>query len=253
MRKEAGPVQLEDLIAHADGQLDDARAAAIEAHLAANPQDAETVRLWREQNETIRELYDHVAREKVPSTLDPHRIARHRPAMEWRMAAAAAVLLAIGVAGGWFGRALFVPAADSQRLVVEALAAHRLYSGEVVHPVEVGATQEAHLAKWLSKRLDRPLEIPDLTAAGFHLVGGRLLPAGDSPAAQFMYEDESGRRITLYIVPTPQAGESAFRFAGSDQLATFYWRDARLTCALVGDLPRDTLHQIAVDAYKQLG
>jgi hypothetical protein len=37
--------------------------------------------------------------------------------------------------------------------------------------------QEAHLIQWLSKRLGRQLIAPDLTAGGFQLMGGRLLPA----------------------------------------------------------------------------
>ena len=46
--------------------------------------------------------------------------------------------------------------------------------------------------QWLSKRLGRPLVVPDLAAVGFRLMGGRLLPAEDGPAAQFMYETGKG-------------------------------------------------------------
>jgi anti-sigma factor RsiW len=255
MSGEKAPVRESDLIAYADGRLDGQRAAEVEAHLAQDKAAAETVAAWRQQNETIRELYDHVAREKVPSWLDVHRLAQRGPVpatRSWRLAAAAAIFLAVGIAGGWFARGTLVPGENSTQLIGEALAAHRLYSSEVVHPVEVAAKQEAHLAKWLSKRLDRPLEIPDLRQAGFNLVGGRLLPAGDRPAAQFMYEDGSGRRVTLYIVPTPERGETAFHYAAAEKLGTYYWRDARITCALVGDLPRDLLHRLALDAYHQL-
>jgi anti-sigma factor RsiW len=35
----------------------------------------------------------------------------------------------------------------------DAIAAHRTFSVETRHPVEVGAYEEAHLVQWLSKRL----------------------------------------------------------------------------------------------------
>jgi len=51
----------------------------------------------------------------------------------------------------------------------------------------------------LSKRLNRTLTIPSLHEYGFELVGGRLLPGEDGPAAQFMYQNANGERLTLYM------------------------------------------------------
>ena len=36
-------------------------------------------------------------------------------------------------------------------------------------------------------------------AAGYQLVGGRLLPGLNSPIAQFMYENKKGQPLTLYL------------------------------------------------------
>ena len=64
------------------------------------------------------------------------------------------------------------PGAVARMITADAIAAHRTFSVEVRHPVEVDAGQEAHLVQWLSKRLGRSLVVPDLAAAGFQLMAG---------------------------------------------------------------------------------
>ena len=64
----------------------------------------------------------------------------------------------------------------------DALAAHRLYIGEVRHPIEVRAA-EAHLLPWLSRRIGTTMRAPDLSAFDLTLLGGRLLPGAHGPAA----------------------------------------------------------------------
>lgn len=256
MTGDTSPITESDLLTYADGLLDDDRRIEIERHLADNPVLAEDVGHWHRQNETLRELYGHVARETVPARLSAHRMA-HRVKAEtnrnWRMAAAAVLLVTAGAVSGWFGRDMMAAGslADSS-MISEALAAHSLYTREVLHPVEVRGDQEAHLAAWLSKRLDRPLVIPDLRDEGLTLVGGRLLPANGGAAAQFMYEDDGGRRVTLYVVPTQNGKETSLRYVAAGALESFAWTEATLSCALVGDLPKERLQEIAVRAYRQL-
>lgn len=169
------------------------------------------------------------------------------------MAAAAIVLLAAGTVAGWYGHSFVGPMGPVEAaLADEAVKAHRIYSGERVHPVEVGAGEKDHLQTWLSKRLARALTIPDLSADGLTLVGGRLLPAANGPAAQVMYEDETGRRVTLYIVPVKDGDETDFRYARLDPFDAFVWTDETISCVLVGNLPRDRLLEIATAAYRQL-
>jgi len=122
-----------------------------------------------------------------------------------------------------------------------------------IRATEVWAGEKDHLQAWLSKRLARPLTVPDLRSDGLALVGGRLLPAQNDPAAQFMYEDDTGHRVTLYIIPAKQGRETSFRYAKLDKLEAFFWTNGAISCALVGDLPRDQLQEIASQAYKQLG
>lgn len=246
-----------DLLAYADDRLPAERRARVEAWLAERPKRAAEVAAWRRQNGRLKALYGSVADEPVPDRLSVHGLAASAapPTGIWvRRAAAILLVLGLGVAGGWLARgSMPLTGAALPGLVDEAVAAHSLYAGEVVHPVEVRAAEENHLKAWLSKRLDRPLTVPNLETRGFRLVGGRLLPAGRAPAAQFMYQNAAGVRVTLYIVPAKDAGETSFRYAQLDKLEAFFWNDETIRCALVGDLPKADLHTLALDAYRQLG
>lgn len=243
-----------DLNAYADGELQPEERAAVEAYLADHPADRERIAAWRDQEATLRALYGHVAEESVPARLSPHRIAmeRRRNFSRTAMAVAAAlVLVVIGGTGGWVGRGLITPTASETTLVSEAEAAHALYTPEVLHPVEVNGENGTHLTKWLSKRLDRSLSIPDLSSEGFSLVGGRLLPAAGSAAALIMYENRDGARVTLYVVPKT-GEETAMRFSSAGGLTAVSWQAQTLGCVLVGSLPRETLMTLAKASYGSL-
>ena len=114
-----------------------------------------------------------------------------------------------------------------------------------------GAEDEAHLVKWLSKRLGTPIRPPDLSPDGFRLIGGRLLPGETSPAALLMYEDVLGRRLALYVTRR-EGGETELAFAEEPGRRAFWWIEEGLGCALVGDLPRDALRRLAISAYHGL-
>jgi anti-sigma factor RsiW len=87
---------------------------------------------------------------------------------------------------------------------------------------------------------------------GWKLMGGRLVPDGGRPAAQFMYEDASGRRLTLYIRKETTLANTAFRFAEREGFEAFYWIDHPLAYALAGQLKREELMGLANLVYAQL-
>ncbi|MHB0984451.1 MAG: anti-sigma factor family protein [Sulfuricella sp.] len=243
-----------ELHAYADGQLDERRRAEVEAWLAAHPADAERMEAYRRQNEALHALFDPVLDEPIPQRL------RRRERQPWRMMPVlrhAAVLAWIAVGGtlGWFlhGAQEARPGASSMALVRQAAVAHVVYTPEVRHPVEVGADQEAHLAAWLSKRLGASVKVPHLGETGYDLVGGRLLPGTAGPAAQFMYQDGRGQRLTLYV-RTDAGGsrETAFRYARENNVGVFYWIDGPFGYALSGDLDKPELLRVAKLVYRQL-
>ena len=44
-----------------------------------------------------------------------------------------------------------------------------------------------------------PMKPPHLQNVDYAPEGGRLLPGGRGPVAQFMYRDEAGAKLTLYV------------------------------------------------------
>lgn len=254
------PITDEVLHAYADGQLPSAERAAVKAWLADHPTEAATVESWQRQNEALNALFGPVAEEPIPSRLGPQLIAARRqpPATGWMsLAAAAAVLVIISGAAGWFGRDVLNAApAPSDLLIDSAVTAHALYVKENRHAVEVAATEEPHLVTWLSNRLATPIQPPDLTAEGFTLVGGRLLPSGigeqPGPAAQLMYENSTAERVTVYITAALPDGATTSEFVTRAGLDAFYWANNTITCTVVGDLPPDTMQMVARKVYQQL-
>ncbi len=241
----------ERLHAYVDGQLDTAERGEVEAGLAKDEEAAARVRAYQAQKQALHGRFDPVLTESVPARL---RDAGRRTAGSHILrAAAAVVLLLVGGAGGWFANErLAAPQGLAQAFADEAVAAHRTYTVEVRHPVEVEAAEEAHLVAWLSKRLDAPLQAPNLRDQGYELVGGRLLPTGDGAAAHLMYETSTGDRLTLYVHTNRSGDGTAFRFARAGDIGAFYWLDGPLGYALLAKADRATLLPLAQAVYNQL-
>jgi anti-sigma factor RsiW len=211
----------------------------------------EEEKMYAEQTAMLRHQFDPVMTEPIPA-----RMYLRQPA--WHGYARAAALVAIGIAVGlalpWLRPTPPAPAAAlAAPLPARAARAHLVYSPEVRHPVEVDAKDHEHLVKWLSKRLGLPLKVPVLASEGFELLGGRLLPGPDGPVAQFMYQDASGKRLTLYVSrPHKNDDVTAFRFAQEGPVSVFYWIDKDCGYALSGEIDKPALARVASSVYRQL-
>ena len=257
------PVGEDDLEHFIDGRLPPDRLDAVRHHLANHPADRARVEADQALRAELRRRLDPIAAEAIPSRL---RVAtllarRTRERRKWLGSAVAGVaLLALGLGAGWEARGWQTAPVLQQRTgrlaeVDDAIASHRIFVVETVHPVEVAASQQAHLIQWLSRRVGHPLRAPDLSGQGYRLMGGRVLPSDGEAAAQFMYEGSSGglsNRLTLYVRADPRS-DTAFQFADGDGYAAFSWIDAGLGFALVARMDRPALLAVADAAYRQLG
>ena len=205
---------------------------------------------YADQNNLLRRQFDTVLTEPIPARMYLKR-------QMWHEYARAAIFVAVGVAIGmsvpWLRPAPANPALVAIPLPIRAARAHLVYSPEVRHPVEVEAKEQDHLVKWLSKRLDLKLKVPVLSTEGFELLGGRLLPGTDGPVAQFMYQDATGKRLTLYVTRPHKGDEvTAFRFAQEGRVSVFYWIDRDSGYALSGEIDKPQLSRVAALVYRQL-
>ena len=253
------PVDEGDLHARIDGLLPRHRAAAVDDYLAANPEAQARFSQYAKQRQALRAALAAQAGGPIPDRLRVARIREERRRRRHRrlvQIAAALGLLILGGVAGWAARDVSGPILASASgtaagvITADAIAAHRTFSVEVRHPVEVNADQEAHLVQWLSKRLGRDLIVPDLASAGFKLMGGRLLPAEDGQAAQFMYENGSSERLTLYL-RAGVGGETAFRYHEEGGVGAFYWSDEGFGYAIAAKADRELLLRIAELVYRQ--
>lgn len=248
------PVTEDELHAYADGELPADRTLAVEDWLASHQDDAARVAAWRLQADSIRARFNNTANETVPARLKIEALLRS--GRNWRTIAAAMVALAFLVGGvsGWMARStteVVAAAGDpADDLAQRALAAHKLYIGEIRHPIEVGAT-EMHLLPWLSRRLGTALRVPDFSAFDMKLLGGRLLPGEAGPAAMLMYENGSGDRITFYISKLEQP-QTAFRYYTSDNIAAIRWVVSDYGYVVSGPADKMRLKELARSAFEQL-
>ena len=268
------PIHEADLHAYADGQLSGRRRAAVEAYLAERPEVAARVAAWRRQAEALHGALDGVLNEPVPLAALPEPLRDGTPRRDgagsgwrtvWVAACASLASLAVGGAVGWLAHGsmadgVSVAMAPGERFARDALVSHVVYAPEVRHPVEVPASDEAHLIAWLSKRLGAPLQVPDLRPHGFHLIGGRLGVAEGGPSAILMYEADDGTRLSLQLRRMAQGTpDTGFRLERMPQAApakgagamAFYWIDRNLGFALAGQVDRARLLTVAQSVYQQ--
>jgi anti-sigma factor RsiW len=222
-------------------------------------------------DQALRQLHREVLDEPVPASMlaaADHLAAvhaHHRRTRQWLQWSGMAASLVMAFALGWLGSQWMGPSASllaaaskampAQRFAQAATVAHAVYLPEVRHPVEVAAAQQEHLVQWLSKRLGRPLKVPNLQPEGYELMGGRLLPGDVGARAQFMFQNAAGDRVTLYLGAVTDQGmqETAFRYLDDGHTApTFYWVSNGFGYALTGKLSRAALLSLANRVHGQV-
>jgi anti-sigma factor RsiW len=258
-----------------DGQGTPDVLTRLRERLAADPASQTRLTQWRHLRDALRSLHAEVLDEAVPPALlqAAQKAGAVREAgSQWRRYGGLAAGVFIAFGAGWQANSSWQAAGANPNIapklaraqlerdfVRQASVAHSVYTPEVRHPVEVTALEQAHLVQWLSKRLGKPLKVPDLTAQGFELVGGRLLPGDTGARAQFMFQNAAGNRVTLYLgavgvasTPGLASKETGFRYEPQAGLPSFYWVDQGFGYALAGQLPRDALMKLADLVYQQL-
>lgn len=252
------PLSDDDVHAYADGKLPEERKVILAAALEREPALAARVAAIRRQNVDLRDAFDSWLAEPLPRQLiaaaQPPR-GRKPTRSGWTMAAlASAAALVIGVGLGWMGRGEVLQAEGTPTTFPrQAALTHALYATDVNRPVEIWASEEDRLVRWLSKRLNFPLHAPNLHAMGYDLVGGRLVAGNQRPAALFMYENADKQRISLLVrKDNERTSESAFRYALEDGIGVFYWIDDSCGYALSGRLDKSQLLAIARVVYGEL-
>jgi len=163
------PIGEDDLQAYVDDRLEPSRRAAIEAYLAAAPEEAHRIAAYRAQKQAMRQAFAMVDDESLPHRLTLASIVaeRRRPQRTpWLTAASLLLTLGIGVGAGMLLRGPRAPERNELAMALleqEAVASHVVYAADRGHPIEVPGSEKSELAQWLSDRLKRTVAPPDLS------------------------------------------------------------------------------------------
>ncbi len=246
------PISEDDLHAYIDSALPPARRAQVETYLAKHADVAQRVAGYAAQAEALRATYGPVADEPVPTRLNLSRLtaARRPPLTLWQTAAACA-LLALGAAGGWLAHSA-EPRNGLMSLAREGVASYAVYAPDALRPVEIKAADRGELIDWASQRLKHRVTVPDLTASGFTLMGGRLVVTPHGPAVMMMYADASGARLALISRPMAIDKNQRMRPHEEDGVEGYVWSDDGMGYDLVGRGNADSLHPLADEARRQI-
>lgn len=245
MSKQVETVSDLDLHAYVDGELSEQRRVEVEAWLASHPEAATRVREYQLLQDKLHARFDPVLTE--PIELPLHLGGSRGPVLA-RAAGFAVLMLLSGLMGwtmkGW-SAAGSMPGTLAD-LVQPAAFAHQVYSTDTRYPVEIPALQQASLNRWVSQRMHTPLRAPDLSVQGLQFIGGRLLPSTNRMAAQYMYEDGQGQRLTVYVRRiNGQQDFLDFQYREQGDLHVFYWIDSALGYAVIGEQPAARLIAVA--------
>ena len=246
------PVSEEDLHAYVDNALDAARREDVDRYLRERGDEAARVRDYIAQREALRAALDFPATTPLPPELNLLRLLDARLMRRrrlWRVAAAVVVSLGVGGSAGWLARGGLPTDRNGRamaRLTDQALASHEVYAVDRRHPIEVVAAERDHLATWLSNRLNRKLQPPDLEQAGYELLGGRLLATErGGAAALFMYADKQGQRVSVLLRPMAAELSAARTDGHNGSLNVCAWIESGLGYAVAGPVPDKQLDRLA--------
>lgn len=251
-----------ELNAFIDGRLDPDTTAAVAARLDDDPGLRRVVDGMIGDRDAIRAAADTL--DDGPASLRTASLARALGARlarrRWQAALTGPVSrqLAAGVvmfALGWGAHMTLGPSGGSYpSYVAEGLGAHTVFADDATYPVEFTPEATSAALDWMSRKLKHKIDSPALDALGLTFVGTRLSGTREGPLAQFIYEDESGNRLSLVVMPHPEGVPAAdLQVARQDANSVGYWRNAALDFAVIARTSDVQIETVAAEVTRNVG
>lgn len=84
--------------------------------------------------------------------------------------------------------------------LMEVADAHKVYAADKIHADEVPAARTSELVGYLEAVTSVTFKVPDLSAEGFKLRGGKLVEIVGQPSGALFYEDATGKSAAVYFM-----------------------------------------------------
>jgi len=224
------------LNAYVDYQLSDADRATLETWLAAHPDVALQVKQWQEDAQQLRAALSGQLQREANSELDPTFIRQRMRRNRYRHYATAAVLLvAVSVGGlsGWHAREITL--SNATLPMADAVQAYRMFAVNDDMASDWSAEKPNDAQGWLDRHFARAERLPNMEAAGFRPVSGRMTSTEQGAAAMVVYKDREGRTLSFYIRPPGAQNHLLPRGSRLDgELQADYWSSGSYNYAVVG-------------------
>lgn len=112
--------------------------------------------------------------------------------------------------------------------LMEVADAHKVYAADKVHADEVPAARESELVGYLEAVTSVKFAVPDLSAEGYRLRGGKFVEVVGQPTGALFYEDEAGNSLAVYFMKNENItgsapGQDGFTVLGGQKDATSYF------------------------------
>lgn len=251
------PINEDDLQAFVDGALDAERHQDVASFLETNEDAATRVSAYQQGSTALRSALAPIAAEPIPSRLNLASIIdRKRPTNKIRIApmvAAAVVLLAIGASGGWLLKGYSMPPTEGvAALAQEASASYSAFAADRLRPVEVRADGSDDLKNLVSVTIGGSAIIPDLSKAGYRLMGGRVVPTPHGSGLMLMYDDDKGNRLVMLTRRMQVDQDKPMVASDQHDIRGWSWARNGLGYSLVGAIGSEHLHTIADEIRSQI-
>jgi anti-sigma factor RsiW len=224
-----------------DDEIDAEDARRVEAHVTACSGCAVQLRLHRAMRKRmssadLRFSAPRGLRTRIKAVLPAATVA----APAWRelfkgfafgsalSASAAAALFMIAV----------VRSDQDQVIVSDVVSAH-LRSLQADHLTDVRAGDQQGIRPWLRDRLAVVPPVPDLTAQGFNLIGGRIDYVLGKPVAAIVYG--RGEQVISLFVAQGAGAEHRARVETMQGVNVVLWSENGLNLCAVGDVSAEEL------------
>jgi len=230
------------LHAYVDGELDPARSAELEAHLAQDAASRAACERLRELSATVRAKADyHAAPASLAARLRkavPSAPQAPRRAWRWQWLRPAAALAAVA-AVTWAATFAWLRPGSDDRVADEILASH--VRATLANRLFDVASADQHTVKpWLSSRLPFSPPVADFSGQGFELVGARFEYIAGHPAGALVYKRRQ-HMIDVFVWP----GEGGGAVLTRDGFNVERFAKNGMRFWLVSDLNRNELHDLA--------